>query len=102
VPSGIARLAIVMTWRYIWTVLAFFSEPVVILDIWENLSISDALPSPCRGGVQAFLIMSDPFISACQSHTDMRKLMLMYPIGVFVLWRMGTTYPEINWMCSRG
>jgi hypothetical protein len=75
--------------------------PVVILGIWVNLSIRDLLPSHCKEGIQAFSIQSDPFISANLARTDNKKLLLMYPIGLVVLCKMGATNPNVSSMWSR-
>jgi hypothetical protein len=101
VPSGFTRSAIVMMWRHIQTVLAFFKMPVVILAIWANLSIRDLLPSCCKEGVQAFSIQSDPFIYANLACTDNKKLLSIYPIGLVVLCKMGATNPDVSWMRSK-
>jgi hypothetical protein len=101
VPSGFTKSAIVMMWRYIRTVLAFFKMPVVILGIWVNLSIRDLLLSCCKEGIQAFSIQSDPFISANLGCTDNKKLLSMYPIGLVVLCKMGATNPNVSWIWSR-
>ena len=90
-----------ITRRYIRTVLAFFSVPVVILGICVNRAMIDALPSRCRGGVHALSIHIDPFISASLSLIDIRKLLSLYRIGVVVFWSIGVTSPEISWMWSR-
>ncbi len=97
VPSGFARSAIVMTRRYIRTMLAFFRMPVVIPGIFANLSMIDASFSRCRGGVHAVSIHRDPLISASHSHTDsIRKLLLMYLIGGVVFSSMGVANPDIS------
>ncbi len=101
VPSGFARSAIVMTRRYIQTMLAFFRMPVVIPAIFANLSMIDASPSCCRGGVHAFSIHRNPLISARRLHTSIRKLLLMYLIGGVVFLSMGVVNPDISWIWSR-